>query len=173
MAKIDDMGLVYEDSGAFSRVRWGSKRRYPTKEAFATELAEYEGIVIPLDEIGESWLRFTLNQWGGADNECGEYEELHCAGRGHSPVWRWLPVHKQEEYQSCAAVWDSASGTYVNPPVAPYSATLVPASTARNAAAEYRCQFCGYFGPGWSKDGTACPKCGKTYDCLLAQDSEE
>jgi len=37
----------------------------------------------------------------------------------------------------------------------------------------YKCQFCEYEGDGWLNDGQTCPKCGKNYDWLLAQDSEE
>jgi Zn finger protein HypA/HybF involved in hydrogenase expression len=38
---------------------------------------------------------------------------------------------------------------------------------------DYRCQFCGKESPRpkWKKD--KCPKCGRKYDCILAQDSEE
>lgn len=125
MAKIDDMGLVYEEGGGWSRTRWGSKRRFPTKEAFATEIADYEGVVIPLDEIDDCWMRYTI----GDEYECGGYVETYCAGRGHSPVWRWMPRHHEEEYQSCAAVWNDALGAYVNPPVGPYSPTFVPAAS--------------------------------------------
>lgn len=42
-----------------------------------------------------------------------------------------------------------------------------------NEQQEYRCQFCGYEGPGWLNDGYVCPVCGKEYNALLAQDSEE
>jgi rRNA maturation endonuclease Nob1 len=37
----------------------------------------------------------------------------------------------------------------------------------------YRCQFCEKESPvtKWTKD--RCPKCGRVYDVLLAQDSEE
>jgi len=38
---------------------------------------------------------------------------------------------------------------------------------------EYRCQFCGYEGKGWLEGSFVCPKCGRKYDALLAQDSEE
>lgn len=39
----------------------------------------------------------------------------------------------------------------------------------------YKCQFCGEESPikEWGKDGQTCPKCGKKYDWMLAQDSEE
>ena len=36
----------------------------------------------------------------------------------------------------------------------------------------YQCQFCGYFGRGWKGGGYICPKCGKHYDWITAQDSE-
>lgn len=38
---------------------------------------------------------------------------------------------------------------------------------------EYRCQFCGAETPArdWKQD--KCPKCGRAYDAILAQDSEE
>ena len=41
------------------------------------------------------------------------------------------------------------------------------------ADAEYICQFCGYHGPGWLGGDDTCPVCGRKYDALLAQDSEE
>lgn len=37
---------------------------------------------------------------------------------------------------------------------------------------EYKCQFCGYVGGGWFKNGMVCPKCGKAYEWILAQDTE-
>ena len=37
----------------------------------------------------------------------------------------------------------------------------------------YKCQFCDYEGDGWLEKGQKCPKCGKKYDWLLAQESEE
>jgi len=39
----------------------------------------------------------------------------------------------------------------------------------------YRCQFCGKSSivSEWGNGGDDCPKCGKTYDWMLAQDSEE
>ena len=40
-------------------------------------------------------------------------------------------------------------------------------------AGVYRCQFCGYFGKGWKSGGYSCPRCGKHYDWVAAQDSEE
>lgn len=36
-----------------------------------------------------------------------------------------------------------------------------------------RCQFCGYFGKGWKKGGDQCPKCGRMYSWLAAQDEED
>jgi len=39
--------------------------------------------------------------------------------------------------------------------------------------ATHRCQFCGYDGGGWLDNEQTCPACGKKYDYLLAQDSEE
>ena len=38
----------------------------------------------------------------------------------------------------------------------------------------YRCQFCGEETPcdQWEKD-TICPKCGKEYDAILAQDADD
>lgn len=38
---------------------------------------------------------------------------------------------------------------------------------------EYKCQFCGESAPvkDWVKD--ICPKCGREYNPLLAQDGEE
>ncbi len=40
---------------------------------------------------------------------------------------------------------------------------------------EYRCQFCGEHSPveAWKKNHDDCPKCGRAYDWMLAQDSEE
>ena len=35
----------------------------------------------------------------------------------------------------------------------------------------YICQFCGYDGTGWKNKGDECPKCGRNYDYILAQDS--
>jgi Zn finger protein HypA/HybF involved in hydrogenase expression len=38
---------------------------------------------------------------------------------------------------------------------------------------KYRCQFCEQHSPAkeWKKD--CCPKCGREYDPILAQDEEE
>ena len=36
-----------------------------------------------------------------------------------------------------------------------------------------RCQFCGYVGKGWLNKEMTCPNCGKDYDWVLAQDSED
>jgi predicted RNA-binding Zn-ribbon protein involved in translation (DUF1610 family) len=36
----------------------------------------------------------------------------------------------------------------------------------------YVCQFCGYEGSGFKNGGFDCPKCGRTYDAILAQDYE-
>lgn len=35
----------------------------------------------------------------------------------------------------------------------------------------YICQFCGYDGIGWKDRGDLCPKCGRRYDYVFAQDS--
>jgi len=39
----------------------------------------------------------------------------------------------------------------------------------------YKCQFCGQDSPAdeWRHGGQTCPKCGRDYSWLLAQDSEE
>ena len=39
----------------------------------------------------------------------------------------------------------------------------------------YVCQFCGERSPvrEWQKRKDACPKCGRVYDAILAQDCEE
>jgi anaerobic ribonucleoside-triphosphate reductase len=46
-------------------------------------------------------------------------------------------------------------------------------ATFKTDETQRRCQFCGYFGGEWVNEGMICPACGKNYDWLLAQDSEE
>jgi len=43
------------------------------------------------------------------------------------------------------------------------------------ATGGYRCQFCGETSPvkEWKNQGATCPKCGRDYDWLLAQESED
>lgn len=38
---------------------------------------------------------------------------------------------------------------------------------------KYRCQFCGEESPAKEWKNDVCPECGRKYDCILAQDSEE
>lgn len=38
---------------------------------------------------------------------------------------------------------------------------------------EYRCQHCGYEGPGWLDKGQECPECHGKYDYLMAQDEDD
>lgn len=39
----------------------------------------------------------------------------------------------------------------------------------------WRCQFCDQFSPmlSWLKQGTLCPKCGREYDPILAQEGDD
>jgi len=46
------------------------------------------------------------------------------------------------------------------------------AGTTTKQETGYRCQFCGTTSPvkKWKRKGEECPKCGRIYDAVLAQD---
>lgn len=88
MSKLDNMGALHDfDEGIW----WGTKRRYPTKEAFVDALIEDE-VIEEEDKasvhIGECWMRYTLDPYVCEEPE-GCYEEIDHPGRGCTPVWRF------------------------------------------------------------------------------------
>ena len=49
------------------------------------------------------------------------------------------------------------------------------ASTTTRQDRGYRCQFCGETSPvkKWKSSGEECPKCGRIYDYMLAQEGDD
>ncbi len=54
-------------------------------------------------------------------------------------------------------------------------AVLAEKAAAPDPEHHYRCHFCEKESPvrEWKEFGEKCPKCGRIYDAILAQDSEE
>ena len=55
MSKLDEIGIIGDDGGVY----WGSKRRYPTKEAFIEAVKDFEGDMDDSDirKVTESHMR--------------------------------------------------------------------------------------------------------------------
>ncbi len=82
MSKLDEIGLISDENGSY----WGSKRRYPTKEAFAEAVRREDGEPVAVDTITEGYMR------RGRKND--QYDELwrrrNGPARGVTPVWERL-----------------------------------------------------------------------------------
>ena len=79
MSKLDEIGIIGDDGGSY----WGSKRKYPTKEAFLDAVRRIEG------EIEERNVTETYMRRGRSpDGESDMWWRI-CKGpaRGATAVW--------------------------------------------------------------------------------------
>ena len=87
MSKLDDIGIVGGEDG-----EWGSKRRYPTKEAFAEALNKELGYSVMPFDITEAYMRYrprtARDEWEGIyDPTDGFWQVCDGPARGATPVW--------------------------------------------------------------------------------------
>ena len=79
MGKLDEIGIIEGCDAA-----WGSKRRYPTKEAFVEALKRELDCGVAVDEVTETYMRRCL-----PNND--DFDEAWCVcdgpARGATPVW--------------------------------------------------------------------------------------
>ncbi len=80
MSKLDDIGLISNENGDY----WGSKRRYPTKEAFAEAVRREDGDEVETGAITETYMRR-----GRVTDSQYDIMWRICKGpaRGVTPVW--------------------------------------------------------------------------------------
>jgi len=81
MGRLDEVGIIGDDGGVY----WGSKRRYPTKEAFMEAVQQFEG---EWDDSDRKVTECYLRRCKVTDSD---YDEMWCyckgPARGATPVW--------------------------------------------------------------------------------------
>jgi len=84
MGRLDEVGIIGDDGGVY----WGSKRRYPTKEAFMEAVKELEG---GLEDEDSDIRRVTERHLRRCKVTGSDYDEMWCyckgPARGATPVW--------------------------------------------------------------------------------------
>ena len=84
MGRLDEVGIKGDDGGVY----WGSKRRYPTKEAFMEAVKELEG---GLEDEDSDIRRVTERHLRRCEATDSDYDIMWrlCKGpaRGATPVW--------------------------------------------------------------------------------------
>ncbi len=84
MSKLDEIGIIGDDGGVY----WGSKRKYPTKEAFLEAVADLEGNLEDDDVrvVADKYMR-------RCKAEDSDYDIMWrlCSGpaRGATAVWEY------------------------------------------------------------------------------------
>jgi len=88
MSKLEEAGIICGEDG-----EWGSKRRYPTKQAFAEALSAELNYTVSAQDIGEAYMRYVprvaAEDVGLYDPTAGIWQVVVGPGRGATPVWEY------------------------------------------------------------------------------------
>lgn len=110
---------------------------------------------------------------------CDKYSDWTCGNCGQAYLYAetepqiLLTDMQRELLRKHFEATQSKPLTWAQPLVIEQPAASGFATSGGSATPIWRCQFCGEYSPQpqWKKD--QCPKCGRKYDALLAQDEDD
>lgn len=122
------------------------------------------------DYIREPRIRIMFNPFGHGYRSCqiNRYQWSRLNPRTHLWEWKRLPTLSE------LMAWNSQPmNTHVVGILHREDFDIEPKEQPMPCEEPYRCQFCGEESPCnlWNQD--VCPKCGKVYDPMLAQEGDD